>query len=77
MAANQVIVNETNNTVTVLDGPQGATGPMPGGAVSSSAQIIPLLPTGTVSSSLQINTGSFSGSITSASFATSATSLTR
>ena len=38
------------------------------GVVSSSTQIQPLLPGGTVSSSNQINTGSFSGSITSASY---------
>ena len=37
---------------------------IPSGIVSSSAQVIELLPIGTVSSSVQINTGSFSGSFT-------------
>jgi hypothetical protein len=45
---------------------------IPANIVSSSAQVTAFLPVGTVSSSTQINTGSFSGSITTASFATSA-----
>jgi len=43
----------TNNTLTVG---------LPSGAISSSGQIIELLPIGIVSSSAQISTGSFSGS---------------
>ena len=35
-----------------------------GGVVSSSLQVLGALPVGTVSSSVQINTGSFTGSFT-------------
>jgi hypothetical protein len=50
---NGVTTVVTNNTVTVG---------LPSGAISSSGQIIELLPIGIVSSSVQISTGSFSGS---------------
>jgi hypothetical protein len=54
---------------------------IPVGIVSSSAQVTVLLPAGTVSSSTQINTGSFSGSLTgtligTASWAATASNLT-
>jgi hypothetical protein len=49
---------------------------IPVNIVSSSAQVTAFLPAGTVSSSRQINTGSFSGSITTASFATTASFTT-
>ena len=62
---------------TKLTGTLIRTGSIPtialgSGVVTSSAQIVNLIPTGTVSSSAQINTGSFSGSITSASYALTA-----
>jgi hypothetical protein len=84
--SNGITATVTNNTVT-LTAPAGTVSASSqvdynniqnklSGVVSSSAQVAPLLPGGTVSSSLQINTGSFSGSITSASFATTASAAT-
>lgn len=65
-----VVSSSTQITYTQLQN-------IPSGIVSSSGQIVTLLPAGTVSSSLQINTGSFSGSFTgtftgTSSFSTSA-----
>jgi hypothetical protein len=69
-----VVSSSTQVTYTQLQN-------IPVGIVSSSTQVTALLPTGTVSSSLQINTGSFSGSFVgsllgSSSFSTTASAAT-
>ena len=68
-ASSQIDYNSIQNKLSGVVSSSTQVQPLlPANTVSSSTQVVAFLPTGTVSSSTQINTGSFSGSITTASY---------